>query len=369
MRSVAISAGLAQRPFVGGHTWFALQYLIGFRELGWDVVLVDRVEPGMSADVSYLARAMRRFDLDDSWAVLVPGDEPIGMSRRELERRLRASELLINVMGYLDDPELLALTPLRVFLDIDPGFGQMWRALGLHDAFSGHDRFVTVGLNVGRKGCRVPDCGLAWIPSLPPVVLRQWPVTAGRDSFTTVASWRGPFGPVEFGGRTYGLRVHELRRFVELPRATGAQFELALDIDPADAADIERLRAGRWTLVDPRAEAADPSSYRDFIQRSGAELSVAKNMYVDTRSGWFSDRSACYLASGKPVLAQDTGFGTALPTGAGLLSFATFEEAAGGVEEISSDRKRHARAAREIAEEYLASDRVLGHMLSELGVA
>jgi len=331
-------------------------------------VLIDRVEPHMSANVEYLARAMRHFGLEDSWSVLVPDGEPMGMSRRELERRLRSSELLINVMGYLDDPDLLGLPALRVFLDIDPGFGQMWRALGLHDAFDGHDRFVTVGLNVGRPECAIPDCGLEWIPSLPPVVLGHWPVTVGREAFTTVASWRGPFGPIEFGGRTYGLRVHEFRRFLELPRKTGARFELALDIDPADIEDIERLRAFGWVLLDPRAEAHDPSAYQDFIQCSRAEIATAKNMYVDTNSGWFSDRSACYLASGKPVLAQDTGFGSVLPNGDGLLAFTTLEQAVAGVDEIAGDHRRHASAARSIAEEHLASERVLGRLLSKLGV-
>ncbi len=366
---MAISAALAQRPFVGGHTWFALQYLLGFRQLGWEVTLIDRIEPEMAANVDYLARAMRHFGLEDFWSVLVPGREPIGMSRREVERRLRSSELLINVMGYLDDPDLLGLPPLRVFLDIDPGFGQMWRALGLHDPFAGHDRFVTVGLNLGRAGCGVPDCGLEWIASPPPVVLDHWPVAAGRHAFTSVASWRGPFGPIEFGGRIYGLRVHEFRRFLELPGATGAKFDIALDIDPADIEDIERLRASGWTLLDPRAEAHDPSAYRAFIQSSRAELTIAKNMYVDTNSGWFSDRSACYLASGKPVLAQDTGFGSELPTGDGLLAFATLEQAIAGVEEIVGDRRRHESAARAIAEEHLASERVLGCLLSKLGVS
>ena len=379
--TVAVAAAVAQRPYVGGHTWFALQYLLGFRALGWDVVLVDRLEPATcedadgnpcpverSVNLEYLGSVMARFGLDDAWAVLVPSGEAIGMPRRQLERRLGSAAFVLNVMGYLDEPDLLRLPGLRVFLDIDPGFGQMWRALDLADPFAGHDRYVTVGLNVGQAACAVPDCGLDWIPTLPPVALDHWPVVEGGSAFTTVASWRGPFGPIEYGGRTYGLRVHEFRRFIDLPRSTGAAFEIALDIDPADAADLERLRSGGWTLLDPRAEACDPAAYRGFIQRSGAELIVAKNIYVDTHSGWFSDRSACYLASGKPVLAQDTGFGGALPTGEGLLSFAAFEEAAAGVEAITADRERHPRAARAIAEEHLDSRRVLGRLLNEMGM-
>jgi hypothetical protein len=289
------------------------------------------------------------------------------MPRRELERRLGASDVLLNVMGYLDPGELTARAPLRVFLDIDPGFGQMWRALGLDDPFADHDRFVSVGSRVGSRGSDVPDCGLPWIATLPPVVLDQWPFRPGGATFSTVASWRGPFGPILYGGRTYGLRVHEFRRFLALPRLTGASLEIALDIDPADSADAARLVQHGWTLVDPRSAAGDPVAYRAFIQRSGAELNVAKNMYVDTRGGWFSDRSACYLASGKPVLAQDTGFRDTLPVGEGLLAFSTLDEAAAGVREIAADRVRHARAARALAEEHLASDRVIGRLLAELG--
>jgi glycosyltransferase involved in cell wall biosynthesis len=381
-RGVAVAAAVVQRPHVGGHSWVALQWLLGFRALGWDVVLVDRLDHDMwhdrsggpcqaedSVNVEYLADVMRRFGLGDSWAILVAGRDPIGLSRRALERKVGSSEVLLNVMGYLDDEDLLARAPLRVFLDIDPGFGQMWRALGLHDAFAGHDGFVTFGLRLGQAACGVPDCGLDWIPTLPPVVLDEWPSAPGGDAFSTVASWRGPFGPIDYDGRRFGLRVHEFRRFLELPRITGAAFRLALDIDAADGLDRDQLLEHGWELVDPRSAAGDPIAYRDFIQRSGAELNVAKNLYVDTRGGWFSDRSACYLASGKPVLAQDTGFGDALPVGEGLLAFASVEEAAAGVEAIRRDPARHAAAARRIAEEHLDAERVIGRLMNDLGVA
>jgi hypothetical protein len=379
--TAAIAAAVAQRPAIGGHTWFALQYLLGFRALGWDVVLVDRLDEATcvdergrpcalerSAGAAYLAGVMSEAGLGDGWALLGPGDQQLGIDRAELDARLDRSALLLNVMGYLDDPELRDRAELRVFLDIDPGFGQMWRELGLHDLFAGHDRFVTVGLNVGRPGCLVPDCGLEWIATLPPVALSHWPFAEGGEAFTSVASWRGPFGPIEYGGRTLGLRVHEFRRFADLPAGVSARFEIALDIDRADAADRERLERAGWILADPRVAAGSPGAYRGFIQHSGAELNVAKNMYVDTHSGWFSDRSACYLASGKPVLAQDTGFGSALPVGDGLLSFANPEDAAAGVQEVMRDRPRHAHAARALAEEHFDSSRVLGRLLDALGV-
>jgi hypothetical protein len=369
---------VAQRPHVGGHTWVALQYLLGLRALGLRPTLIDRLdaemcrdrsgrrcEPERSVNLEYLRGAMARFGLDDAWALLLPDGETLGIRRSELAHRLD-SALLINVMGYLDDPELLARPRLRTFLDIDPGFPQMWRALELHDAFAGHDRFVTVGLEVGRPGCLVPDCDLDWIPTLPPVTLEHWPMSDGDERYTTVANWRGPFGPIEYRGRSFGLRVHEFRRFLELPRRTDADFELALEIDPADAADRERLVECGWSIVDPLETAHDPIAYHDYISGSGAELMVAKNMYVASRSGWFSDRSACYLAAGKPVLAQETGWSSHLPTGEGLLAFSSLEEAAAGVEEISAARGRHAAAAREIAVEHLDARHVLSKLLDQL---
>jgi hypothetical protein len=380
--SVVIAAALAQRPHAGGHTWFVLQYLLGFRRLGWEVTLVDRLDAGMchdrsgascspwqSVNLAYLTEVMERFGMADGWTVLLPDGEAAGLRRAEVERRLASSDLLLNVMGYLDDEDLLAASPLRVFLDVDPGFGQIWRKLDLADLFAGHDRFVSVGLNVGSPGCGVPDCDLRWIPTLPPVELAHWPPARGGAAFTSVASWRGPYEPVEYEGHAYGLRVHEFRRFVSLPERTAADFELALSIDSADIGDLERLAAAGWGLLDPGVVACDPFAYNRFIRGSGAEFTVAKGMYVDTHSGWFSDRSACYLASGKPVVAQETGYGAHLPTGEGLLSFATLEQAIGAVEDVRSDPARHNRAARAIAEEHFDATRVLGHLIEELGAA
>jgi hypothetical protein len=382
--TIIVAGALAQRPRHGGHTWVFLQYLLGFQRLGFDVVFVDRLEPGMCVDTQgnpvafrasdnlrYLAEVMERFGLGDRWSLLFDGGREVaGLDRGKVVQLSRRSVLLLNVMGYLDDEQVLAAAPLRAFLDIDPGFGQMWTELGLAQPFEGHDHHITVGHGVGEDGCAIPTCGIDWIRTLPPVELAEWPSTAGRGTrFTSVASWRGPFGPIEYEGRSYGLRVHELRRFVELPARTRASFELALDIDDTDAADRRRLKENRWSLVDPREVAGDPWRYRSYVQGSSAELMIAKNLYVDTASGWFSDRSACYLASGRPVLAQDTGLGDLLPSGEGLVTFSTLGEAAGGAEEILDGYERHSRAARELAEEHLAANRVLPKLLGALSVA
>jgi hypothetical protein len=381
--TIILAGALAQRPWHGGHTWVFLQYLLGFRSLGFDVLFVDRLEPGMCVDASgtptsfrssenlrYLDHVMERFGLGGRWSLLFDGGREVaGLDRHEVVQAARRSVLLLNVMGYLEDEEVLAAAPLRAFLDIDPGFGQMWVELGLARLFDRHDRHVTVGGSVGDPGCAIPTCGLDWVGTLPPVELSEWPAVGGNGNrFTSVASWRGLFGPIEYQGRTYGLRVHEFRRFAELPSRTSARFEVALDIDDADAADRKRLHEQGWVLADPRKTARDPWRYRTYVQGSSAELMIAKNLYVDTRSGWFSDRSACYLASGRPVLAQDTGLGNLLPCGEGLVIFSTLEEAVAGVEDITGDFERHSRAAREIAEEHFAAERVLPRLLQDLGL-
>lgn len=369
-RKVAISAAVARRPGVGGHVWAVLQWMLGFRSLGWDPLLIDWVEdlnsPEASSAVAALAATMDRLGLD--WVMLSPdGVASAGLSVCEFDRWIDASELLVNVMGYLG-PVVASRFPMRVFLDIDPGFGQMWRALGLADVFAGHDRFASVGVNVGRSGCAVPDLGLDWLPTLPPVALDHWPISPGGRDVTSVVTWRGPFAPVDFEGRRYGLRAHEFRRFLALPQQTPARFRLALDIDDSDEHDRARLLASGWDLHVPRDVAGDPFAYRGFIQGSAAEMCIAKEMYVATRSGWFSDRSACYLASGKPVVAQDTGFATSLPVGEGLLSFVGPDDAAEGVEAVLADRERHARAARALAEEHFAAGRVVARLLDRIGV-
>lgn len=378
--SVVVAGSLAQRPGIGGHAWVFLQYLLGFRRLGYDVLFADQLDPALAVDAAgrpcpveasvnarYLASVMADAGLDDSWTLLT-GADGLGVPRREVIARTRGSALLLNVMGYLRDDDVLAAAPLRVFLDIDPGFGQMWRALGLADLFTGHDRYVTVGENIGRPGCRIPTVGVDWIPSRPPVVLSEWPVTPppDRPAFTSVGSWRGPFGPVEYDGEVYGLRVHEFRRFLTLPRDTGAEFRVALDIDEVETRDLTALDENEWMRIDPRAVARTPADYRRWIQGSAAEFLVAKNMYVATRGGWFSDRSACYLASGRPVLAQDTGLADLYPVGEGLVTFTDRDEAVDGAHDIARNWTRHSAAARRVAEECFDSDRVLRRLLDQV---
>jgi hypothetical protein len=258
-----------------------------------------------------------------------------------------------------------------VFVDEDPGFTQMWHQAGmLGDRLVGHDLFYSVGANVGRPQSSVPAAGIEWRPLPPFAVLEQWPLLGVRafDRFTTVGGWRGPFAAVEFEGRRYGVKAHEFRKFLDLPSRVAADFELALDIHPADRADIDALADHGWRLVDPGAVADTPGSFRQYVQSSGAEFSVAKEMYVATNSGWFSDRTIRYLASGRPAVVQDTGWAASYRADCGLLPFRTIDEAAAACQRVVGDYSEHSDAARSVACEYFDSDRVLGRFLDEVGV-
>ncbi len=369
-QSIVIGAAFAQRPGYGGHAWALLQYVLGFRELGFEVTVVDRLEPGMVSDEgAALAQLRALFEREGiPHAVLGEDGQPrAGLSRADVVARARSARLLLNVMGFVNDPEVLAAARRRVFLDIDPGFGQVWRELGLADVFAGHDDFVTVGRNVGREDCGVPTCGLRWLTIPHPVVLERCPPIPGGEGFTTVGSWRGPYDRIEYRGQLLGLRAHEFRKLFDLPQQVDATFRVALEIDPSDDADLRALRGHGWEVVDPRRVAADPAQYLAFVQGSLAELTVAKGIYVTLRSGWLGDRTVCYLASGKPALVQDTGLGAHYPLGEGLLAYATLHEAAAGVREILSRSSDHARAARRLAEAHFDARYVLGRLLEELG--
>jgi hypothetical protein len=381
--SIVVAGALARRVGVGGHAWVLLQWLLGLRELGYEVTFVDELEPGALTDARgtpcaaprsmqwrWMQSVLDAHGLRGAYALVVDGT-CLGMDRDELGARVARSSCLLNVMGYLRDEDLLAEAARRVYVDIDPGFPQMWCALGLHDPFPGHDAFVTVGSRIGSPECIVPTCGREWVTTPPPVALSYWPAIANaprRERITTVATWRGPDGPVEYDGVVYGTRVHEFRRFFDLPDRAGGHFELALAIDGAEERDIGALASHGWRIVDPRRVAGDPHSYRRYVQSSAMELMVAKSMYARSVNGWLSDRSACYLASGRPVVAQDTGLGGVLPIGQGFLTFSTADEAVDAIAEVRGDYAFHSKAARETAAEVLDARVVVDSVLSRLGV-
>jgi hypothetical protein len=364
---VILSGMVAGEPDQGGAAWAILQYALGLGRLGHEVVLVEPVETLQPQSLAYLDAVCERFGIERA-ALLAANGESAPLGREELRRLAAGADLLLNVSGMLTDEELLEAVPVRAYLDLDPFFNQVWHQQGAEMRFEGHTHFVTVGLEIGQPACEVPTLGLPWITSLPPVVLDEWPVANGEPSrpFTTVGHWRS-YGPIEVDGRRFGMRAHSLRELIELPGRCGGEFALALGIHPGDGEDVAALEAHGWQLLDPAAVAATPDAYRELVRSSQAEIGVAKEGYAKSRSGWFSDRSACYLACGRPVVAQETGWSRHLPSGRGLLAFSGVDEAAAAVEEVRAHPQAHAEAARQIAEGFLDSDRVLGRLLEELG--
>ena len=361
--TLLFSGMVGAAPWRGGATWAVLQYLIGFRELGWDVWFV---EPAGASAADYVRCVMTRFGFDGRWA-LVDGDgSTTGTTRDELLAAARRAELLVNVSGGLTDAALLDPVPVRAYLDLDPAFVQLWHtAEGVDMRLDAHTHFVTLSDAVGRT---IPDCGRTWLPILPPVVLSHWPFADVLEhrALTTVAHWRG-YGSISHDNVHYGQKAHSLRPLFALPGHVPVALLLALDIHPGETDDLEALTANGWGLLDPAEMTATPDAYHGFVAGSLGEFGVAKSGYVVSDSGWFSDRSACYLASGRPVIAQETGFSRFLPTGQGLFAFESQEDVVAASQELRSDYERHGDAARAIAEEHFDSDRVLTRLLERVG--
>jgi hypothetical protein len=383
-----VSGALANKPFNGGEAWVRLSWVLGLARLGFDTYFVEEVsESGCvdragratdfhaSANRAYFESVTDDFGLTGRAGLLYEeGAEAAGLGLAELEELAGDAELLINISGHLTIETIFNAVDTRVYVDLDPGFTQLWHVdPDVSFALAGHDRYVTVGLNIGKPGCRIPDCGLEWVGTLPPVLIDEWPpgppVAAGPPRFTTVATWRSPYGSPLVGGRAVGLKHHAFRRLIELPeRVDGVSFELALDIHDGDSADRRALADHGWALVEPREAAATPAGFRDYVAASTAEFSVAQGVYSETSSGWFSDRTAAYLASGRPAVVEDTGIGQSLELGDGLLTFASLGEAVAGAEAVVRDYSTHAAAATAFAARHLDSDLVLARLLSKLGI-
>jgi hypothetical protein len=382
-----VGGAVANKPLNGGESWVRLSWILGLRRLGFDAYFIERLDPSRCADAAgrpaafagsaneaQFERVVREFELEGRAFLLGMEGEPLyGTPSTTLEQIADDAEVLFDLSGHLGESALAARVRRRVYVDLDPGFTQAWDAdPAVRFSLAGYDRYVTVALNLGAPGCPIPTGGLQWIPTLPPVVLEQWPstpLTSARPRLTTIATWRTAHGAIEIDGRTLALKHHEFRRVIGLPREVpGAEFELALDIHPADDGDLEALLANGWSVTSPRVVAATPNSFREYVRASDAEFSVAQPAYVETSSGWFSDRTAAYLASGRPALVQDTGIGAALPLGEGLLTFSTPAEAAELARRLIAEPMAHAEAARRLAATHLDSDLVLGRLLHALGI-
>jgi len=381
---IVVAGAVANKLHNGGEAWVRLSWALGLKRLGYEVFLLEQISPDVCVDTTgqrsavqdsenlrYFRAVVSRFGFDGHAALITDDGSVVwGLDRPTLEAMADAATLLVNISGNLRFAPLLRCFRRRAYIDIDPGYTQFWHAQGaLGSAIEDHDSWFTVGENIGRSDCPVPTGGIPWQRVRQPVVLDDWPVSPALDSqrMTTIGAWRGAYGTVEFDGRRYGARAHEWRKLLPLPALAPSTFEAALHIDPADHADRDALIGHGWNLVDPRAVASTPDDFRRYVQGSGGEFGVAQGLYVDTRCGWFSDRTVRYLAAGKPVLVQDTGFGASLPVGEGLLAFRDLPGAVEGSKRIDADYATHSRAARRIAETYFDSDIVLPGFLEESG--
>jgi hypothetical protein len=383
---VIVSGAIASRPHNAGGSWVRSSWIRGLEQLGCQVFLLDQIHPQHCVDeagrparfedsvnLAYFRQVLAGFGLEGR-AALVCEDESAssGAAWAELDALAGDADLLVNISGHLTLGRFLERVRRRAYIDIDPGFTQYWHASGTYGArLENHDLFFTIGEHIGTPGCPIPTGGVPWRPVRQPVVLDDWPpmpveATQAFDRFTTISSWRGPYGRLEVDGRIFGAKAHEFRKYLDLPALTGGTFEIALEIHPADAADIEALRSHGWVRVDPKMVVPDPGAFRSYVQQSSAEFSVAHPVYVETGSGWFSDRTVRYLASGRPALVQDTGFSRLYPANEGLVAFRTLDEAAAGGRRIMADYAAHAAAARRIAEDHFDATRVLRRFLDDV---
>jgi hypothetical protein len=373
------SSTVASYPAGGGHwSWF-LQYPLGLRALGHEVFWLEvlkstgRRERDLRLIRNFFTR-IRGYGLSDTCALLLVDDtdvqdpergEVFGRSRDQFADAIRSTELFWNLGCTIREP-LLGRFRHRVLIDTDPGHlqiaAQTWD-LGIDR----HHAFLTVGAKIHDSDCGVPTLGHAWRHFLPFVHLPMWqlvPDPGPAAPFTSITQWT--WEELHFGGRVLSASKRAAYlRYADLPRRTQRPFELAANIGTHDPAhDRRTLERGGWRLAEPHSVAPTPEDYRAYIGRSRAEILCPKPVYRELRTGWFSDRSVCYLASGRPVLAEETGFSDRIPAGRGVVAFQTVDEAVAATHEIDSDYARHQRAARELAETCFDARRVLPKMIA-----
>jgi len=382
-RRVVIGVGIASYPLhAAGNTWAFLQWVLGFRQAGWDVWMVEDVhlakcidadgqtcDPALSANLAHWNAVVSEFGLKDRATLFFDGRPLEPSELTDLLRFAREAEFLFNISGHFKQREVFAAAREKVYIDIDPTFTQIWAEVYQSNMnFDGHDKFLSIGRHLGRRECRAPLAGKTWLPIGVPVVLDYFTnpnVDKPGDVWTTFTHWYG-YPQVEYDGMWYGNKSEEFAKLVDLPKKTGEKLEIATDLHPEDKATRQFLESG-WRLVDARPLNTPWQRYRDYLAQSRGEFCVAKNGYVQSRCGWFSDRSVAYLALGRPVILQETGWTDFYPHGEGLLAFHDEESARIALETVAKDPVRHARAARRIAEPYCSAPIVVNQFLETIG--
>jgi hypothetical protein len=381
-RRAIIGVGIASYPLhAAGNTWAFLQWVLAFRQAGWDVWMVEDVppakyidargqkcEPAVSANLAHWNATVAEFGLQDRATLLFTGESP---ELSELLRFAADAEFFFNISGHFRKGALLDAVREKIYVDIDPTFTQIWAEVYKSDMnFDGHDKFVSIGRHLGRKDCRAPLAGRDWLPIGVPVALDYFTnphCEQPGDVWTTFTHWYG-YPPVEYQGQWYGNKSEEFEKIISLPGKTTEKLEIATNLHLDDPVR-ENFSAHGWRLIDATPLNTPWQRYRDYLAQSRGEFCVAKNGYVRSRCGWFSDRSVAYLALGRPVILQDTGWTDFYPHGEGLLSFHDEESACAALAAVAKDPVKHARAARRIAETHCSGPIVVNQFLETIGRA
>ena len=386
MKDSIIVLGLLGQFPLAGIAWQLLHHLVGFQRLGFTVFYVEETgvapyDPRMknfAADCTYslhcINETLRPYGLAEAWAYRDSlTTQWHGMSGSRVRELFGQALCVINLCGA-SHPQTLTYRPKGkfIYLETDPVLYQVRLEQGDEAArrfVGGHDAHVTYGENLGELDCPIPLTHFNWQKTRPPVVLDLWPTSLNDvyRRFTTIATWHNRGKDMNFRGEIYHWSKHlNFLEIVDLPRRVAQELELGVEID--NQKELEMFQQKGWILTNPLAVSHDMEKYQTYIATSRGEFTVAKDAVARTRSGWFSDRSVCYLAAGKPVVTQETGFSKYVPTGNGLFGFSSQEGAIAAFDAINNNYLAHARSAREIASEYFAAEKLLGKLLSDVGI-
>jgi glycosyl transferase family 1 len=383
----AVVTGMVATYPIGGVVWDYLQYALGLERLGWDVFYLEDTggatyDPttGVYGDdchyaVRFLERSLQELSpqLRTRWHFRSSSGETYGLSASAMADLVAGCDLFLNVSGSCLLREMYLPCRRKALIDTDPGYnhfvnyprqeaGQLWPGT---QSFRAHDWFFTYAERIGAADCLLPDFGLPWQPTRPPVVLDCWQSQPPGRTWTTVMTWDNFRRPIEHNGCVYGTKEREFGRIEQLPRVALVPLEVAVG---GASPPVEKWQSLGWSVLDSHGVSRTADEYRTYIEGSRGEFSVAKNVYVATRCGWFSCRSVCYLAAGRPVVVQDTGFSQVLPTGEGVLIFADLETAAAAIAAVEADYAHHQRAAREAARQHFSHEVVLRDLLARVGL-
>ena len=371
---------------LAGVTYQFLHFLLGLRRLGYDPFYIEDsgrwiydprrndLSPDATGNLNAVVPVLEMHGFKDRWAFRgnYPGGKCYGMTEEKILRLYREADAFLNVTGAQELREEHLACRRRIYVETDPVAAEIKVAQGdqaTSAALTAHDTHFSYGGNFGQPDCRVPLERFKWQPTVQPVALDLWENNfpkANGAAFNTIATWHNKGKDIVFNGeKYYWSKDREFKKILDLPTRRGTPFELAVGVDEKTR---RRLTKNGWHITDPVKLSSDMTSYREFILKSRGEFTVAKDQNIRLRSGWFSDRSACYLAASRPVIVQDTAFGSYLPTGKGLFAFQTMEDILAAVDEIESDYAGNCRAAREIAAEHFAAEKVLGSLMQRAGL-